>query len=97
MPWKYSKEQVDVSLSIREDCPVIEIKDYGIGIPEEEIHHIFHSFYRASNTREYTGQGIGLSLSMKILSVYGGKITIDSEVNSYTKVTMTFPHIRKQN
>lgn len=94
---KYSKEQVDVSLSIREDCPVIEIKDYGIGIPEEEIHHIFHSFYRASNTREYTGQGIGLSLSMKILSVYGGKITIDSEVNCYTKVTMTFPHIRKQN
>lgn len=94
---KYSKEQVDVSLSIREDCPVIEVKDYGIGIPEEEIHHIFHSFYRASNTREYTGQGIGLSLSMKILSVYGGKITIDSEVNCYTKVTMTFPHIRKQN
>ena len=94
---KYSKEQVDVSLSIREDCPVIEVKDYGIGIPEKEIHHIFHSFYRASNTREYTGQGIGLSLSMKILSVYGGKITIDSEVNCYTKVTMTFPHIRKQN
>lgn len=94
---KYSKEQVDVSLSIHEDCPVIEIKDYGIGIPEEEIHHIFHSFYRASNTRGYTGQGIGLSLSMKILSVYGGKITIDSEINSYTKVTMTFPHIRRQN
>lgn len=92
---KYSKEQVDVSLNIREGCPVIEVKDYGIGIPKEEIHHIFHSFYRASNTRKYTGQGIGLSLSMKILSVYGGKITIDSEVNSYTKVTITFPDILK--
>ena len=38
---KYSKAQVDVSLNIREGCPVIEVKDYGIGIPEEEIHHIF--------------------------------------------------------
>lgn len=92
---KYSKEQVDVSLDIREGIPVIEVKDHGIGIPEEEIHHIFHSFYRASNTREYTGQGIGLSLSMKILSVYGAKIAMDSEVNSYTKVTITFPGIRK--
>ena len=87
---KYSKGQVDVSLSIRENAPVIEVKDYGIGIPEEEIQHIFHSFYRASNTREYAGQGIGLSLSMKIVSVYGGKIAIESQVESYTKVTMTF-------
>ena len=60
------------------------------GIPEEDIQHIFHSFYRASNTREYAGQGIGLSLSMKIVSVYGGKIAIESQVESYTKVTMTF-------
>ena len=87
---KYSKGQVNVSLSIRESAPVIEVKDYGIGIPEEEIQHIFHSFYRASNTREYAGQGIGLSLSMKIVSVYGGKIAIESQVESYTKVTMTF-------
>ena len=87
---KYSKGQVDVSLSIRESAPAIEVKDYGIGIPEEEIQHIFHSFYRASNTREYAGQGIGLSLSMKIVSVYGGKIAIESQVESYTKVTMTF-------
>lgn len=66
---KYSKKQVEVYLTIYEDAPVIKIKDYGIGIPEEEIQHIFHSFYRASNTREYSGQGIGLSLSMKIVSV----------------------------
>lgn len=90
---KYSQGQVDVSLSIRESAPVIEVKDYGIGIPEEEIQHIFHSFYRASNTRGYVGQGIGLSLSMKIISVYGGKITIESQVESYTKVTMTFTDV----
>ena len=36
---KYSKGQVDVSLSIRENAPVIEVKDYGIGIPEEDTTH----------------------------------------------------------
>lgn len=87
---KYSKGQVDVDMYIYNNAPVVEVKDYGIGIPENEIRHIFHSFFRASNTREYVGQGIGLSLSMKILSVYGGKITIDSKVNTYTKVTITF-------
>lgn len=86
---KYSNDQVNISLSLRNNVPVIEIKDQGIGIPKEEIQHIFHSFYRASNAREFTGQGIGLSLSMKILSVYGAKIVIDSEVNAYTRVTIT--------
>lgn len=87
---KYSQKQVDVSLDINKGIPTIEINDYGIGIPEKDIKHIFHSFYRASNTREFAGQGIGLSLSMKILSVYGGKIAIESQVNLYTKVTITF-------
>ena len=86
----YSIEAVDIGLFVINGVPTIEIKDYGIGIPEEELKHIFHSFYRASNTREYKGQGIGLSLSKKILSVYGGKITIDSKVNTYTKVTVAF-------
>lgn len=89
---KYSREQVYVTVGSCGGSPVVEVKDYGIGIPEDEIKHIFHSFYRASNTRAYTGQGIGLSLSIKILAVYGGKIAIDSQVNEYTRVTVTFAH-----
>ena len=87
---KYSKGQVDVNIICSEKKTVVEVKDYGIGIPEDEAGHIFHSFYRASNTREYSGQGIGLSLSQKILAVYGGKITVDSRLNEYTRVTVTF-------
>lgn len=87
---KYSQEQVDVNIRTLEGHIVVEVKDSGIGIPEDEIQHIFHSFYRASNTREFAGQGIGLSLSMKILAVYGGKIAIESQVQNYTRVTITF-------
>lgn len=87
---KYSRDTVVVSMARSDVGTVVEIEDRGIGIPEKEISHVFHSFYRASNTREYAGHGIGLSLSMKILSVYGGKIKIESRVNAYTKVIVTF-------
>ncbi|MFR3550205.1 MAG: sensor histidine kinase, partial [Coprobacter sp.] len=69
---------------------IIEITDHGIGIPQEEINHIFQSFYRASNAREYPGYGIGLSLSLKILSYYGGKVEISSELNKYTTFSIIF-------
>lgn len=87
---KYSKENVFVCLTANESNTIIEIIDHGIGIPADEIQHIFQSFYRASNTREFMGQGIGLSLSMKILSAYKGKISIDSKVGKYTRVYITF-------
>jgi len=87
---KYSKDKVDVRLFMADEKIVVEVEDYGIGIPENEINKIFQSFYRATNTRAYSGNGIGLSLSFKIFSIYGGKIDIVSELNKYTKFSVTF-------
>lgn len=88
---KYSGDKiVRIRLYCNPSGKVIEIEDHGIGIPQEETGHIFQSFYRASNAREYPGYGIGLSLSLKILSFYGGKTEITSELNKYTKFTITF-------
>lgn len=88
---KYSGDKiVHVSLYCKSSKKIIEIEDSGIGIPQEEIGHIFQSFYRASNARKYPGYGIGLSLSLKILSFYGGKTEITSELNKYTKFTIIF-------
>lgn len=87
---KYSEKDVDIRLVNHKKKPTIEVMDYGIGVPADEIQHIFQSFYRAANTRGYSGQGVGLSLSMKILAIYGGKIAIESEVGSYTKVIIAF-------
>ena len=63
----------------------------GMGIPEEEIARVYQPFYRASNTREFAGHGIGLSLSMRILRSYGAEITITSEVGKGTTVEIEFP------
>lgn len=90
---KYSDKEVKISLSEREGKKIVEITDQGIGIPQEEIELIFQSFYRATNTRSYKGQGIGLSLSLKIISTYGGQMEICSEQGRFTTVSITFPAV----
>lgn len=87
---KYSEKEVDITLSRTNQQTVVEIEDRGIGIPQEEIEHIFQSFYRGSNTHDYAGQGIGLSLTMKIISAYNGKLKISSEIEKGTKVRVIF-------
>ena len=87
---KYSEKEVDITLSRTNQQTIVEIEDRGIGIPQEEIEHIFQSFYRGSNTHDYAGQGIGLSLTMKIISAYNGKLEISSEIEKGTKVRVIF-------
>lgn len=93
---KYSNgKEVIITLSKQDDNIIITIKDQGIGIPENEIQNIFQSFYRASNSREFKGNGIGLSLSMKIISLYGGKLNIQSILNSFTEVSIYLKNSQK--
>ena len=87
---KYSEKEVDITLSQKDQHLVLEIKDQGIGIPPEEIEHIFQSFYRGSNTHDYAGQGIGLSLTQKIVSAYNARLEISSEIEKGTKVRVIF-------
>lgn len=84
---KYSGEQI-VEIKLRGS--VLEITDQGIGIPPEEVNKIFQPFYRASNTREHAGNGIGLSLSVRILTIYGAEVSISSTLNVGTSVKIDF-------
>lgn len=87
---KYSEKEINIYLKKKDGRIILEIKDFGIGIPENEITNVFQSFYRATNTRNYHGQGIGLSLSIKILSAFGAKMEIESKVNDYTRVSVIY-------
>ncbi|WP_169719520.1 HAMP domain-containing sensor histidine kinase [Olivibacter sitiensis] len=55
---------------------VVDIYDEGIGIPEQEVKHIFEPFFRASNTSAYEGYGVGLPLAQKIIRLHRGDIYI---------------------
>ena len=87
---KYSEKEVDITLRQEDRHLVLEVKDQGIGIPPEEIEHIFQSFYRGINTHDYAGQGIGLSLTQKIISAYNARLEISSEIEKGTKVRVIF-------
>jgi signal transduction histidine kinase len=80
----------DKTVEIRLRGNVLEIEDQGIGIPPEELGRIFQPFYRAGNTRGYAGNGIGLSLSVRILRIYGAEVTISSVAGKGTKVKIGF-------
>lgn len=93
---KYSdNKEVLVSMSAGDGYFFIQVSDYGIGIPVEEIKHVFEPFFRGSNTSRYTGYGIGLPLVEKIIRLHGGKISILSNPGIGTKVTLTFPQALK--
>ena len=87
---KYSDKEINIILRYEEEHLILEIEDKGIGIPQEEIEHITQSFYRGSNTHDYKGQGIGLSLTQKILSAYHARMEISSEIEKGTKVRVSF-------
>jgi signal transduction histidine kinase len=71
---------------------LLHIKDSGIGIKAEDISRVFEKSFTGSNGREVkTSTGIGLYLSQKLAKKLGHYITIESELNSGTTVTIHFP------
>jgi len=74
----------DLSRTVLEEKPVVEvcIRDQGIGIPAEELEHIWDQFYQVdgSATRRFGGTGLGLALARDIIETHGGKIWVESEV-----------------
>jgi signal transduction histidine kinase len=94
---KYSSQQVDpVQVNLKREGEGVEInvKDHGIGIPQEEQDLIFEAFYRIdkSRTRSTGGFGLGLNLCKKIIEAHGGTITVQSEIGSGSTFTVWLPY-----
>lgn len=79
---KYTSKGGNISLQVldRGETVFIEIKDSGIGIPEDDIPHIFDEFHRAGNAKaiEKMGTGLGLAITKKIIELHKGKISLES-------------------
>jgi signal transduction histidine kinase len=70
----------------------IHIQDNGIGIPEEELPHIFERFYRVPAHQETSkGTGLGLSIVKSIVEQHHGEIVVESEPQQGTTFTITLP------
>ena len=91
---KYSKpkSKVDVRIRVVGKKVILDIKDRGIGIDEEEIPLIFNRFYRSDKARSTEGHGLGLSIAKKIVESHNGEIKVASKKDKGTTFSLIFPY-----
>lgn len=82
-----------VTISAEEvgDQAWIKFADTGIGIPAEDLSHVFDRFYRVETSRSLSGVGLGLSIAQQIVHTHGGELKIESEPGQGTLVTVLLP------
>jgi signal transduction histidine kinase len=90
---KYSPEGGRVTIRIaEEDGSVgVEVADTGIGIPEDQIPHVFERFYRAEEARSTEGLGLGLSIARQIAEDHRGSIEVRSKPGEGSTFTILIP------
>lgn len=75
------------------DEVLLEVRDYGIGISPAEHKKIFEPFYRVSGGDSKGGCGLGLYLVAQVMKEHGGRVEVESEINSGSSFRMIFPAI----
>jgi signal transduction histidine kinase len=92
---KYTPEngQVTVSLMVENGRITLDVTDTGIGISKDDLPRVFDKFYRATDQRvtDITGSGLGLAIAREIISLHGGFISVESELNSGSTFTLALP------
>ena len=96
---KYTKEgTVTVDVTGDTDHVYISVKDTGIGIPTEDLPHLFQKFYRVDNsdTREIGGTGLGLYLARHLAEALGGHLNVTSVYGEGSTFTVDLPRVSKE-
>lgn len=92
---KYTQDggRVTVTLSVRGRSAVLGVQDNGVGIPKEDIPHIFDRFYRVdkARSRETGGTGLGLSIVRQLVQLHGGTVTVESEYGKGSTFLVELP------
>ncbi|MGD2104772.1 MAG: GAF domain-containing protein [Anaerolineae bacterium] len=71
----------------------VTVADTGMGIPEDELPHVFERFFRGEKPRtlQISGTGLGLAIVQEIVGLHGGRVTVDSEVDAGSSFTVWLP------
>ena len=92
--FKYTLQgEIEVSLRQRGDLAVLTVRDTGIGIPSEALPRLFERFYRVEGAqgRTHEGSGIGLALVSELVKLHGGTVSVESELNRGTTLSVNIP------
>ena len=82
-------KRIDASIAQEGSFVVIRIRDYGPGIPEEELPRVKMKFYKGSSKAR--GSGIGLAVCEEIVTMHGGTLTLENADGGGTLVTISIP------
>jgi len=74
------RENGDVAVTLRTEADeaVLCVEDTGIGIPDDDLPHIFDRFHRGRNTAAHDGSGLGLAIAYAIIDAHGGRLTAEN-------------------
>ena len=84
----HNNEQTIVNVTLRADeaNTVIEVRDNGRGMTEEDVQQVFERYYRGSNTETIQGTGLGTAIARDIIEAHGGKVSLESTLGAGTTV-----------
>lgn len=90
---KFTPAGGHVTISTRQAGPdaVLRVTDTGMGIPAEDLPHIFDRFWRGRQAAPVSGSGIGLAVAAELVHAHGGRLTASSQPRQGTQMTLTLP------
>ena len=88
--FSFEHSQIDIYTEVTENAILIRVKDYGLGIPDEDRKHLFERFFRAQNVTNIQGTGLGLHIVSKYVELMNGDIQVESELEKGTQFNIRF-------
>jgi len=96
---KFSLDKKEIYVNVKKDAEnvIIEVKDRGIGISQDDLNKIFDKFYQGRNAikQSVKGTGLGLTLVKHIVEAHGGRISVESKIGQGSTFYLIFPLKRK--
>ena len=88
---KFADKTISITLRKQDSNAVIEFKNDGTTITDEQVEHVFDQFYQADSSHAVMGHGLGLSIANKIVTLHNGTITCDNTQKGTTIFTIILP------
>jgi len=87
------KGEIKIQATLNSNKIYIEVEDTGVGIPQNELKHIFDEFRQVdgSSSRMYEGTGLGLAIAIKMMKIIGGDIKVKSKIKKGSTFIISFP------
>ena len=82
---------IDVDIQVANGDLVVAVRDYGSGVPPEDLERVFERFYRGTRARDRFGSGMGLAIARGLLAVQGGRITATNHPDGGAIFTLVIP------